>query len=275
VTAVATSSEVFAANRAIGHIGLTVKATPDATRRERVVEDGSLRVRFPGPLAQKELEAVIVNTGGGIAGGDKFYLDMGVGEGACLVVTTAAAEKVYRSLGPDAVIDVKLSVGAGARLAWLPQETILFDRSRLARRIDVELAETGSLLLAEAVVFGRSGMGEQVRLGSFFDRWRIRRAGRLVYAETVRLDGEIAQKLAQPAVAAGGVALATILLMPGSDEQAAAVRAQQFRGEVGISAWNGICVVRLCAPDGAMLRRDLVGILTVLRGGALPRLFWS
>jgi urease accessory protein len=273
--AVASNSEVFAGNRAVGRIGLAVRATPAATRRERVIEDGSLRVRFPGPPSP-ELEAVIVNAAGGIAGGDKFDVDMDVGEDASLVVTSASAEKVYRSLGPDATIRVRLAVGAKARLAWLPQETILFDRARLMRTIEVELAETASLLLAEAIVFGRSGMGEQVRQGHFFDRWRICRGDRLIYAETVRLDGEIAQKLAQPAVASGGCAVATILLVPGNDEKVAAVRAlgDRFAGEVAISAWNGICVARLCARDGAALRRDLVDVLTVLRGGALPRL-WS
>ena len=92
-----------------------------------------------------------------------------------LTVTTAAAEKIYRSLGPDTSIDVKLDVGAGGALAWLPQETILFDQMRLARTIDVELARGASLLLAEAVVFGRSAMGEAVMSGSCFDRWRVRR----------------------------------------------------------------------------------------------------
>jgi urease accessory protein len=271
--AIASTSETFAANRAVGRIGLAVKATAAATRRERVVEDGSLRVRFPGPPSP-ELEAVIVNTAGGIAGGDKFDVDMEVGEGASLMVTSASAEKVYRSLGPDATIGVKLAVGANAHLAWLPQETILFDRARLTRNIDVNLAETASVLLAEAIVFGRSGMGEQVRQGRFFDRWRIRRGGRLLYAETVRLDGEIAQKLAQPAVTSGGCAVATVLLAPGSGERVAAVRALAFAGEAGISAWSGICVARLCARDGAALRNDLVNMLMVLRSGALPRL-WS
>jgi urease accessory protein len=275
VTAAVVSHEIFAANRAVGRIGLAVEATSGATRRARVVEEGALRVRFPGAPAE-ELEAVVVNTGGGIAGGDKFDLDIAVGEGAALVVTGAAAEKVYRSLGPDATIGVTLNVGADARLAWLPQETILFDRSRLSRSIDVELAETGRLLLAEAIVFGRSRMGEQVEEGRLFDRWRIRRQGRLIYAETVRLDGEIAQKLAQPAVTAGGIAVATVLLVPGNDGIVSTLRAHgdRFRGEVGVSAWNGVCIARLCARDGAALRHDLVHVLAILRDGALPRL-WS
>ena len=113
------------------------------------------------------------------------------------------------------MIDVKLDVAAGATLAWLPQETILFDRARLTRSIEVDLAPDARLFLAEAIVFGRSGMGEAVEEGALFDRWRVRRGGKLIYAEGVRLDGPIAQRLAETAVAKGGIAVATVLIVPG------------------------------------------------------------
>ncbi len=262
----------FAENRAVGGITLAVRASGAVTRRARVREDGPLRVRCPGPISD-ELEAVIVNTGGGVAGGDRLRLDVTVEPGARLVVTTAAAEKVYRTLEAAATIDVKLSVGAAASLAWMPQEMIVFDRARLKRAIDIDLAADARLLLAEAIVFGRSGMGEAVHDGFLFDRWRLRRGGRLIHAEAMRLDGAVANKLAQPAVAKGGIALATVLIVPG--EEAAGVRAlvNRLRGEAGASTWNGLTVVRLCAPDGAALRHDLLAVLAVLRGAPLPRLW--
>ena len=139
----------FAENRAVGGITLAVRASGAVTRRARVREDGPLRVRCPGPISD-ELEAVIVNTGGGVAGGDRLRLDVTVEPGARLVVTTAAAEKVYRTLEAAATIDVKLSVGAAASLAWMPQEMIVFDRARLKRAIDIDLAADARLLLAEA-----------------------------------------------------------------------------------------------------------------------------
>jgi urease accessory protein len=262
---------IFAANRAVGEVTLAVKSVNGKTRRARVHEAGSLRVRCPGAPAA-ELEAVLINTAGGVAGGDRFALDITAGEGARLVVTTAAAEKVYRTLGPHATNDVKADVAAGATLAWLPQETILFDRARLSRSIEVDLAVDARLFLAEAVMFGRSGMGEAVQEGALTDRWRVRRAGKLLYAETVRLDGAIAARLALPAVAKGGVAIATVLAVPGDDGMVVAVRALEFEGEVGASAWNGVAAVRLCANDGAALRRDLVHVMTALRG-SLPRLW--
>jgi urease accessory protein len=272
--AVSESSELFAANRAVGRIMLSVKTMAGATRRARVHESGALRVRCPGPAAN-ELEAVIVNTSGGMAGGDCFEVDVEVGAGARLVVTTAAAEKIYRTLEPDTNVGVKLVVAPGGELAWLPQETILFDHARLRRTIDVDLAENARLILAEAVIFGRSGMGERVEAGLLHDRWRVRQSGRLIYAETVRLDREIAAKLSEPAAANGGVAIATVLVVPGDEGTVAAVRAlgERFCGEVGASAWNGLAAVRLVATDGAALRRDLVAVLTALRGAALPRLW--
>jgi len=265
--------EIFAANRATGHIVLGVAANGGRTRRTRVHEDGSLRVRFPN-AAGDALEAVIVNTGGGMTGGDRLKVEIALAPGARLIAGTAAAEKIYRSTGPDAEMNVKLSLGEGAQLAWLPQETILFDRARLSRRIDVDLAESASLLMAEAVVFGRAAMGEAMRQGFFADRWRVRRAGKLIFADSARLDGAVAETLAAPASAAGGIAIATVLMAPSDGGKLAAVRAlsEQFTGEVGISAWGGIAVARLCAKDGAALRHDLIALLAAL-SASVPRLW--
>jgi urease accessory protein len=271
VPAASALNEIFAANRAAGHISLEVGVRDGVTRRVRVSEDGPLRVRFPGPDSTS-LEAMIVNTAGGIAGGDRHHIDIAAGRGSHLTVTTAAAEKIYRSLGPDAEIDVRLSVASGARLAWLPQETILFDQARLSRRIEADVAADASLIMAEAIVFGRSAMGEAVQRGFLSDRWRLRRDGQLLFAETARLDGSVSSQLAQRAVANGGVAIATVLAIPGDAVAAERVRAQSFSGEVGVSVWNGLAAARLCAKDGAMLRADLAAVLTAL-GGELPRLW--
>jgi urease accessory protein len=263
--------DVWAANRADGRIVLSVGAIGGRTRRRQLYEDGPLRVRFPN-AGSGALEAVMVNTAGGIAGGDRHDLTISVESGGALTITTAAAEKIYRSLGPAAAIAARFSIASGTRLSWLPQETIMFDQARLERRIDVELAADAALLMAEAVVFGRSAMGEAVTQGAFSDRWRIRRGDRLMFAETVRLGGAIANKLAEPAVANGGIAIATVLAIPGDEAMVDRVRAQPCCGEVGVSAWNGLAVARLCAKDGAMLRRDLAAVVVAM-GGALPRLW--
>ena len=270
----ASTAEIFAANRAAGRIALSVNHTCGATRPARVHEAGMLRVRFPNGERRDMLEAVMVNTAGGLAGGDHAEIEIKAAAEAQLLVTSATAEKVYRSLGPDTDISVGLEAGPGAAIAWLPQETILFDRMRLRRSIDVSLTGDAQLLMAEAIVFGRSAMGERVTYGSFVDRWRVRVDGALVFADGVHLDGEIAKRLAQRAVAGEGVAIATLLKIPGDDDTVGALRALQsaFAGEVGVSAWNGVMVARLVAPSSAALRHDLVRILTAL-GTPLPRLW--
>ena len=268
-------NEIFTGNRAVGQIVLAVDAAHGASRRRRVHEASSLRVRFPNADRPDTLEAVIVNTAGGMTGGDRFGIDVAIGAGAGLTVTTAAAEKIYRSLGPESEIAVKLDVARDARLAWLPQETILFDQAHLRRSIDVTLAPGAQLLLAEALVFGRAAMGEAVQSGKLTDRWRVKVGGRLVFAETVRLDGTVAQYLARRAVAASGGAVASILKIPGDEADVAAVRAliDRFGGEVAASAWNGQAVVRLVAQNGAALRQDLIAVLTAMNSLPLPRLW--
>lgn len=272
---VSVTSEVFEANRARGAVRFDVHARDGVTRRGVLHESGSLRVRFPSPEGEG-LSGVFVNTAGGVAGGDSFDIEIAAGQGARLTLTTAAAEKVYRAPGAAAQLNIVLKVAAGAHLGWLPQETILFDRARVHRRFDIELDEAASLLLCEIVVFGRTAMGERMEQGEFIDRWRLRRGGKLVFAETVRLDGNIGAKLGRSAVAKGGAAIGTALIVPGDEPLIERIRevSESFAGEVGISAWNGFAMARFCAQDAARLRADMMAVLA-RTGAALPRLWLS
>ncbi|MDN3276293.1 urease accessory protein UreD [Frankia sp. RB7] len=272
MTSLATSS-VFEANRARGAVRFDVHARDGVTRRGVLHESGSLRVRFPSP-EDDGLSGVFVNTAGGVAGGDRFDIEISAADAARLTLTTAAAEKVYRAPGAAAQLNISLRVAAGAHLGWLPQETILFDRARVHRRFDIELDDAASLLLCEIVVFGRTAMGERVEQGEFVDRWRLRRGGRLVFAETVRLDGNIGAKLARSAVAKAGAAIGTALIVPGDEALVDRLReaSESFAGEVGISAWNGFAMARFCAQDAARLRADMMAVLA-RTGAALPRLW--
>jgi len=270
----ALSASVFAANRARGAVTFDVRSVEGVTRRGEVHESGSLRVRFPSPEGEG-LSAVLVNTAGGVAGGDRFDIEIAAHEGARLTLTTAAAEKVYRAAGQAAELNIALKADEGAHLAWLPQETILFDRAKMSRRIEIDLAEGASLLLCEIVVFGRSAMGERMEQGAFVDRWRLRRGGRLIFAETVRLEGDIGKKLGQPAIANGGVAVGTALIVPGDEALVERVReaASSFGGEAAISAWNGFAMARFCAQDAARLRADMMAVLGRASSVPLPRLW--
>ena len=268
------TSAIFAANRAQGVVKFGVRCLDGVTRRHDLHESGSLRVRFPS-AEDEGLSAVLVNTAGGVAGGDRFEINVASGDGARLTVTTAAAEKIYRSEGPAAELLIALKAEGGSHLSWLPQETILFDRARIHRQFDIDLSEDASLLLCEIVVFGRLAMGERMRKGEFFDRWRLSLGGRLVFAENVRLDGDIGAKLACRAVAKGGVAIGTALIVPGGEELVERIQelSPSFGGEVGVSAWKGFAMARFCAQDAAALRADMMAVLGRASGSALPRLW--
>jgi urease accessory protein len=255
-------------------VAFDVARVAGKTRRRELHESGSLRVRFPSP-EDDGLSAVFVNTAGGVAGGDHFGIDIAVAEDARLTVTTAAAEKVYRSHGPASRLDIRLDIADGAHLSWMPQETILFDQARVERAIEIDLAAQASLLLCEIIVFGRVAMGETMRSGHLIDRWRVRRAGKIVFAETTRLGEDIAGILERPAVAAGGLAIGTVLIAPGDEALIERLRidAPASGCEMGVSAWNGFALARFCGQDAATLRATIVALLQAA-GTRLPRL-WS
>jgi len=265
-----------ARQRAEGRIALSVARLGTATRPVRIAESGASRVRLPR-VAGAALEGVLINTAGGVACGDRFDVEATVGTGADLILATPAAEKVYRSDGDTAEIAIRVTLGEGAGLAWLPQETILFDTARLRRRFDAELAADARLLVFESVVFGRSAFGEEVARGFFEDRWRVRRAGRLVYADTLRLSGPIASLLSRPAVAAGARALATVVYVAPDAEARLDEARDLLSGSgcaSGCSAWNGLLAVRLLARDAGSLRASAIRLIEAFRG-PLPRVWRS
>jgi urease accessory protein len=243
-------------------------------------ETGGYRLRLPRSRG-RFCEAVIVNTGGGMAGGDHAGFVFSASDGAAVTLTTTAAEKIYRGRHADGAngvshIDVAIELARGATLDWVPQETILFDGARLDRRLSVEMAPDADLLVAEMLVFGRLAMGERVNSGSLRDRWRLRRGGRLVLAEDLALGGDVAGLLDRPALGDGGRASATVVLVSPHaealiDQARAALAVHDVVG--GVSAWNGMLVARSISLSPERLRAANVALLSGLRGCALPRLW--
>jgi len=261
--------------RAAGAVRLAVELGARGSRVARLSEAGGFRLRFPDQ-ERDECEAVLVNTGGGLTGGDSLALSVTAGLGARLLLTTQSAEKLYRSNGPDTLVSTELRLEEHSRLSFMPQETILFSGARLRRALAVEMPESACLIAAEAVVFGRLAMGETLGSGLFRDRWRIRRAGRLIFAEDVRLEGEIGAALARKAVADGARAAATLLYAaPEAEARLDDVRnlLTAARSEAGAACFDRLMIVRLLTRDPADLRRDLAACLALLRGAPLPRVW--
>ena len=255
---------------------------------------GGARVRLPR-AAGDALEAVTVNTAGGLTGDDRIEWRARAGAGSRLVVSSAACEKLYRSDGPDARQRTVLRAEAGARLDWLPQETIAYEGSRLVRRLEADLDADATLLACEALVLGRAAMGERVRRGRFRDDWRVRRDGRLVHAEALALGDDVEAARADPAGLGRWSALATVLLCDASAPREHERLVERLRarvaaalgdvpdtasggaGDVAVaraSALPGRVVFRVLATDSATLRRALLPALETLGGGrALPRVW--
>jgi urease accessory protein len=261
--------------RARGDGCIHVRRLDGCTRVGRLYQDGCAKIRTPRDPDAPGIEAVLINTAGGLTGGDRLQWAAAAGEDCELSLTTQACERIYRSAGGRAEVDVRLRAEAGSSLQWLPQETLLFDGGEIDRRLEADLAPGASLLAVEAVVLGRTAMGEQVRRGRLRDRWRVRRDGRLVFADEIRLEGPIAEIASAPAVLAGGQAFASILLVsPDAETKLSEVRAA-LGPSGGASAFDGKLFARVTAKDGFTLRGGLVPALQVLRAAPLPRVWRS
>lgn len=250
-----------------------------ALRLRRLHQSGSAKCQLPRVYAEAP-EAVFLNTAGGLTGGDRIAFECVVEDGAALCATTQAAERIYRSADGDAIAHNRLTIGRGAQLEWLPQETILFDGARFRRRLEVNMAADAALLAVETLVLGREAMGETFASGFVSDEWRIRREGVLVHADTLRLASPLEQARSERAAAGGMRAVATLLYVAPDAEArldpARAVLARQCAEGVehGASAWNGLLAVRMLAPRGQSARDSLTAFLTEFRGAPPPRV-WS
>jgi urease accessory protein len=239
-------------------------------------ERDGYRIRFPKGGAG--CEGVIINTGGGVAGGDRVCHAATLGERASATLTTQAAERIYRSQDDPSQIEVRLKLGDGASLSWLPQETILYAQANLTRRFEIDMARTARLLMAEITVFGRKEMGEAVNQGCYSDRWRVRSDGRLVFAESVRFDGDLDADLRRPAIASGARITGTVLYVAeaGAGKLDAVRRAiAGAASRIAASAWNGLLCIRCLGTDLDTVRQELSRALVVLRQEPMPRVWWT
>jgi urease accessory protein len=251
-------------------------AVGTGSRLARLRQSGSAKVRLPRVAAGAPLEAIFLNTAGGVTGGDRLRYEVTVAAEAAALLNTQAAERVYKSAGGFASIETRLQVSGDGRLDWLPHETILFERSALSRRLEADVDAGATLLAAEAVVLGRAARGETLHDVFFNDTWRIRRDGRLVFADAVRVDGDFAGLMAGKATGGGAAAFATIVLVaPGAEASIETARdaLAETACEGGASGWNGLLLVRILAPGGQMLRAGLTRVVETLRGATMPRVW--
>lgn len=255
--------------RSRGELALGFKRLGDRTVLARLYQEGCLKARLPR-LPLTSAEAICINTSGGLTDGDVVDTRIECGPGAAAVVTSQAAERIYRSRGGDAAITTTLRIGTGGTLAWLPQETIVFDGGRIARRLDVDMTSTGTLLAVEAAVLGRTAMGETVQDGALTDRWTVRIDGRMAFADAQALEGPGMDSLCRrPAVLGGAIAYATLLFAnaaPGEVLDAWRRGAAGDGVQFGASRLDKLVVARLTAETGGLLHSTLARLIGIVAG---------
>lgn len=253
--------------RSHGTVGLRMAA---GGRLRDLHQQGCTKLFLPRTHAPVR-EAVLVNTAGGLTGGDTLRAEVTLEPGAALTCTTQAAERIYRSAEGGAQVSTQLSLGAGAALAWLPQETILFDRSALHRRVHVEMAEDAELVLVEMLTLGRAAMGEHAISARLDDGREIRRGGRRILHDVQRATLPLP---ADAALLGNATCLATLMVIaPDAEDRCAALHAALDADgvEAAGSAWEGKLVVRCLSVAPHRLRQVLARALVALRRAPLPR----
>ncbi|OLP44237.1 urease accessory protein UreD [Rhizobium oryziradicis] len=265
--------------RAFGRGRLETKMLDGKTRLATFFQEGCAKIRMPQSFDGR-MEAVLINSSGGLTGGDRLSWAFGASAGSHLTLTTQACEKIYKASSDTAEVTTHIEVGADAVVHWLPQESILFDQASLSRKLEVDLHETSEFLAVEAILLGRKAMGESVNSGMVRDRWRIRRAGKLIHAEELALSGPVQDISAEKAVLDGHVAFATLLYVGSKAEShLATVRsvmdAQNGQGLAGTSLWNDKLIARFMSSDGFRLRKLLIPVISALRAGASVPKVWT
>ena len=243
--------------RADGALRIVMTAANDATHPKDIFQRSPLRVLFPKFDRRRMEQAVLINTAGGIAGGDRLEYGVTTLANARITVSTQAAEKVYRAISDNAHITTKLQAFESSRVAWLPQETIVFNDARLKRQTEVEVHSGAELLAAEWLVLGRTAHGENVVRGNIVDSWRVKRDGRLIWADTFRLTDEVFPELGRSALLSKYRAIGTFIYFNSTPEAQLECSRQilcslSCRGAATLV--GGVVLVRLAAKTGLELR---------------------
>jgi len=260
--------------RVVGGVRARFAARSGRTAVTDLSERGGYRLAMPSTFTA-HAEATLVNTGGGVAGGDRVAIDIAVGEGADTVFSTGSAERIYRSAGAAATVDISLSLAPGARLDWLPHQTILYAGSRARRRIDVAADPSSRLTMMETLTIGRAASRETAAPVDATDNWRIRRGGRLIFAESLRLAGDPAELLRRPTIAGARTVAILLHVAPNAEDRLDAVRGALTDAPcaAAASAWGGLLTVRFLHERADAVMAAGRRVVEVLSGRPLPRVW--
>jgi urease accessory protein len=254
------ATEKFDLQRAVGKAGVVFSGAANGTEIIDVYQKFPMAVAFPNVDDRRRKEAVLINTSGGVAGGDEIRIEVVAQGNASVAVTTQAAEKVYRALDRPARIRTRIRAEGRARLAWLPQETIVFNQARIARHTEIDVSSGAELIALEWLVLGRIESGEEVLAGHILDSWRVRVDGRLVWADGFLASDRALPQLRKTALLSNWKAIATMIYFgPGLEARLERLReiGASLECACGVTIVGAVIVVRVAAIASVELRRGL------------------
>ena len=237
--------------------------------------EGPLRVlQALYPEGEGICHHVLVHPPGGVVGGDRLDIELRLGAGTHALVTTPGATRFYRGGGRHAAQQAVLHVGEGARLEWLPLESIAYPGCDAANAVRLELEEGAQVIGWDLLALGLPESGAPFDAGRFLQelRWpgRWLERGRIDAGDRVLLDG--------PLGLAGERALATMWFAGARDEAEALVDAARealgalvatpLAARCGVtqpSPGSGLVVVRALAPRIEPLARALGAVRAAWR----------
>jgi urease accessory protein len=246
--------------RAEGSGRMVVSGSEKGTRIVDVFQRSPIRIMFPRVCGGAIEEAVLINTAGGIAGGDRLEFGVTALANASIAVTSQAAEKVYRALSEPARITTKLKACEAAKLAWLPQETIIFNSGRLGRETEIELFSGAELLALEWLVLGRAAHGEEMVGGHITDSWRVKKDSRVIWADSFRVTDEMFPHLHRKALLSNYKAIGTLIYFgPYLDKRLDFLRdiAPSLGCHCAATSVGGLIIVRFATEVSSDLRHAL------------------
>ena len=250
--------------RSKGRARMVLAGSAQGTRIVDIFQRSPIRIMFPGLRGAPVEEAVAVNTAGGIAGGDRLEFSVTVLANASVTITSQAAERVYRALSEPALIDTQLKVHGTAKLAWLPQETIVFNGGRMRRNTDIEIYRGAELLALEWLVLGRTARGEEMVHGHIADGWQVKIDGRLIWADRFRVTDDVFPRTRNRALLADFKAIGTLIYF-GPDAEARVQLMRELASELQChcvtTVVSGLVIARLAARAAAELKTSLRQIL--------------
>jgi urease accessory protein len=262
----------------LGRLSLELARTEGATQLRRSVHEGPLRIlrvlRPEGPLCP---HIYLIHPPGGVVGGDRLETRVELGPGAQVLLTTPAAQKLYRSRGARAEISNRLSVRQGASLEWLPSETLAFSAAEARLVTRVELEPGASFLGWDVTCYGMPARGEAFSAGRVGSRFELWRGPSPLLIESFELGAD--PSLLEAAYALRGQPVAASLYaVPGESpidqdlvERVREVVGSPERGWCSVSSLADVLVVRALGPNVEAVRSSLTAAWRALRPAVLGR----